>query len=235
MRTLAVPVCFNEEHKIGRVVDRFSVDIPCDLMVMDDGSTDNSAAEVRARGVSVLSHPERRGVGAAIRTAIKHAVKEEYDVIVILAGNDKDRPAEIPILLAPIEKEGAHLVQGSRYLKKGEYGEMPYYRKLATRLHPLLFSAFAGQRFTDTTNGFRAVHLSIFKHPKMNIDQDWLNRYELEPYLLFQTVKLGFRVCEVPVTKIYPPKKQGYTKMKPFTGWWSILRPIFLLGWGIKH
>ena len=63
---------------------------------------------------------------------------------------------------------------------------------------------------------------------------DALPRIELEPYLLFKTIKLKFRFKEAPVTKIYPPRKLGYTKMKPIVGWWSILKPVIYLGCGFK-
>lgn len=64
--------------------------------------------------------------------------------------------------------------------------------------------------------------------------QEWLDEYELEPYLYYKVIRLGYKAGEVPVTKIYPPKKLGYTKMRPVVGWWSILRPLFLLGLGIR-
>lgn len=233
MRVLACPICFNEAKKIGSVVDRFTPGLVDAVMVLDDGSDDGSVEEVRKRGVSVLQHERRKGVGAAIRTAIRHARKEGYDVLVVLAGNDKDRPDEIPLLLREIEA-GFDFVQGSRYLTGGKTGGMPFYRKLATRLHPLLFSMAARRRITDSTNGFRAMRLSLFDDARINIDQPWLDQYELEPYVFFKALRLGYRVKEVPVTKIYPPKELGYTKMKPVTGWWSILRPIFLLGLGLR-
>lgn len=234
MRILAAPICFNEEQKIGRVLDRFSPSLVDKLMVMNDGSNDHSAEEIRKRGVDILSHDQQRGVGAAIRTVIRYARRERFDVLVILAGNDKDRPQEIPKLLQPIREDGCDFVQGSRYLKGGGQGGMPFYRQLATRLHPLLFSLFSRRWITDSTNGFRAMRLSLFDDPRINLDQAWLDRYELEPYIFFKAVRLGYKVAEVPVTKIYPPKELGYTKMKPITGWWSILRPVFLLGLGLK-
>ena len=108
---------------------------------------------------------------------------------------------------------------------------MPFYRRLATGfVHPGLFSLVAGQKITDSTNGFRAIRISCFDDERINLDQDWLDQYELEPYIFYKFIKLGYKVKEVPVTKIYPPKELGYTKMKPITGWWSILRPIVLLG-----
>lgn len=66
------------------------------------------------------------------------------------------------------------------------------------------------------------------------MDQAWLDKYELEPYLMFKAIKLGYKFKEAAVTKIYPAKKLGYTKMKPIIGWWSILRPLVFLGLGIK-
>lgn len=236
LRVLAAPVAFNEEKKIVSVFGRFAGVTGLDrVMLMDDGSTDGTRRAVEAMGYPVLSHPKRLGVGAAIRTLIRYAKNEGFGVLVIAAGNDKDRPAEIPRLLEPILKEGYDFVQGSRYLPGGEFGAMPAYRQISTRwIHPLLFSFFSGKHITDSTNGFRAFRLSLFDDPRINLDQDWLGQYELEPYIFFKAIRLGYKAREVPVTKIYPPKALGYTKMRPFSGWWSILRPIFLLGFGIK-
>ena len=112
---------------------------------------------------------------------------------------------------------------------------MPYYRRIATQwIHPLLFSLIVGRRITDSTNGFRAFRISLLDDPRINLNQEWLSRYELEPYLFYQVVKLGYRVKEVPVTKIYPAHELGYSKMEPITGWWSILRPLIYLGLGLK-
>lgn len=88
---------------------------------------------------------------------------------------------------------------------------------------------------TDTTNGFRAVRMSMLDDARINLNQQWLDHYELEPYLLYKAIMLGYKVIEVPVTKIYPPRSEGYTKMKAITGWWSILRPLVYLGLRIKR
>ncbi|HBA83095.1 MAG TPA: hypothetical protein DCZ95_03280 [Verrucomicrobia bacterium] len=234
LKTLAVPVCYNEGKKIGRVLDRFNPGIVDDVIVVDDASTDESRNEALKRGVTVIQHPQRMGVGAAIRTAISYARDNGFDVLVILAGNDKDRPAEIPLLLRPIEEEKADVVQGSRYLEGGKTSGMPFYRRVATRIHPWLMTRATGVKITDSTNGFRAMRVSLFNDARIKLHQKWLNAYELEPYILFKTIRLGYRFAEVPVTKIYPPKELGYTKMKPIAGWWSILRPVVLLSLGMK-
>ena len=236
LRILAVPVAFNEEKKIGSVLKRFEGVTGVDqILLLDDASTDGTKSVAEQMGIKVLSQPKRSGVGSAIRRAIRYAQSNGFDVLVVLAGNDKDRANEIHRLVEPIARDGFDFVQGSRYLPGGNYGNMPLYRQLSTRfMHPMLFSLVSGRKITDSTNGFRAIRISCFQDPRINIDQPWLDQYELEPYMFFKFIKLGYRVKEAPVTKIYPPKELGYTKMKPFSGWWSILRPLFLLGLGLK-
>ena len=236
LRVVAMPVTFNEERKIGSVLDRFHKADVDQIVVIDDGSTDGTPETITSRGAGILRHDVRQGVGAAIRTGLTWAREQKYDVAVIVAGNDKDRPQEIPRLLEPIINDGCHVVQGSRYLPGGSYGNMPAYRRVATQLvHPMLLSVLTRQRMTDTTNGFRAIRLDLLDDPRINLNQEWLDHYELEPYILYKAITLGYRVREVPVTKIYPDASLGYTKMKPFVGWWEMLSPLFLLATGIRR
>jgi len=240
-KILVCPVAYNEHVKLQNAIERFFfffLSAQADYLIVDDGSTDGTTAMIQSysgQGVATIRHPVRQGVGMAIRTAIEHALRQGYEVLVIMAGNDKDEPQEIPQLVAPILNDGFDFVQGSRYLSGQRIGgDMPLYRKFATRLHPFLFSMFSGRRVTDSTNGFRAIRLSLFKDQRIQYQQDWLRAYELEPYLMFKAIILGYRYIEVPVTKIYPAKKLGYTKMKPLVGWWSILKPVFYLGLRIR-
>jgi len=206
-----------------------------DLLIMDDGTTDGSLERITPNEhIFIVRHSQNRGAGHSVRNCFSWAKERGYEAVFLVAGNDKDRPEDIGKLVQGMA-DGFDLVQGSRYLPGGGFGNMPLYRTIATRIvHPLLFSLLVGRRITDSTNGFRAVRLSLLDDQRIDLNQDWLDQYELEPYFFYKVIKLGYRVKEVPVTKIYPLHAMGYTKMKPVTGWWSILRPLVYLGLGIK-
>ena len=232
---IAIVPVFNEEAKIGKVVSRMPREIVDEVLVIDDGSTDDSAEVARASAAQVISMGATLGVGAALRMGYDYAVRLNYDVTVTVAGNNKDAPEEIPLLLDPIAEDRADFVQGSRFLKpNASFGAMPAYRQIATRLHPLLFSLVARRWVSESTNGFRAVRTRILADPRLDLSQTWLRQYELEPYLYLRSIQLGYRTVEVPVTKIYPPKHMGQTKMKPIASWWSILRPLVYVGFGLR-
>lgn len=234
MKVLVAIFAFNEGKKLHQVLARFPSERHYDVLVMDDGSTDKSTGDLSLPDVIVLSHPHQMGVGAGMKTVFRFAIANDYDIVIPMAGNNKDDPDEIPRLLEKID-EGFDFVQGSRYLPGGKYKKMPLYRQLATRyVHPMLFSMISGQKITDSTNGFRAMKVTMLKQLQEGWEQDWLEQYELEPYIFYQAIKQKFKVTEAPVSKIYPPKSMGYTKMKPLIGWWSILRPLVFLGLKIK-
>src|SRR3954453_22309913 len=110
-----VPV-FNEEAKIGKVLARMPREIADEVLVVDDGSTDDSLEVARSSGAKVISMDATLGVGAALQIGYDYAVSRQYDVTITVAGNNKDAPEEIPSLLDPIAEGLADFVQGSRFL-----------------------------------------------------------------------------------------------------------------------
>jgi dolichol-phosphate mannosyltransferase len=233
---MLIAPAWNEEAKIGKVVRRTPRGIVDALLVVDDGSTDDTAAAARREGAEIISLGRVCGVGAAIRRGFAEAGRRGIDIVVVIAGNNKDAPEEITRLLDPICDDGADFVIGSRFLAGGQYGgDMPRYRKAATRLHPLLIGLFCGKRVTESSNGYRAMRMAVLDDPRIDLDQAWLDGYQLEVYLLMKLLKLGYRTAEVPVSKIYPPKALGNTKMRPFLDWWHMLAPVLVIGLGLDR
>jgi dolichol-phosphate mannosyltransferase len=235
-RILLIAPAYNEEEKIGEVVRRTPRDIVDTVLVVDDGSTDSTPEVAARQGAEVIHLGALLGVGAAIRRGFQHAQDGTYDIVVVIAGNNKDSPEEISRLLDPICDSGFDFVMGSRYLAGGAFGgEMPFYRKFATRLHPILVGLLSGRKITESTNGYRAMRVSVLSDPRINLHQAWLDQYELEVYLLMKLLRLGYKCTEVPVSKIYPPRRIGNTKMRPVFDWWKMIKPIFLLGFSLRR
>lgn len=235
-RAIAIIVTYNESSRIAGVLERFPEGVVDEVVVVNDGSTDDTPRVIERYGVARIDHPRKRGVGAAIKSGVRYAIDNGYDVAVVLAGNGKDDPREIPRLLDPVIRGGYDYVQGSRYLHGGKAENLPLFRRLMVPLHAFLFRALTGFPGTDALNGFRSFRLGIFKDSGINIWQDWLDRYEYETYVHYLVIKRGYRVKEVPVSKIYPPPKKGqkYTHIRPVIDWWICLRPLILLPLGLK-
>ncbi len=122
LRVIAMAPVLDEALKIGSVVARTPRPLVDELLVIDDGSRDDSAEVARAGGACVLPLGRTVGVGAALRAGFRHAVDAGFDVVVVMAGNNKDSPEEIPLLLDPIADGRADFVQGSRFLKVNQGG-----------------------------------------------------------------------------------------------------------------
>ena len=229
----AVVPAYNESGKIGDVVRKVPRHHAGAVFVVDDASSDGTSDEARAAGAErVIRHERNRGVGAAIRTGLYAARAEGFRVATILSGDDQHEPDELPRVLAPLAADEADLVQGSRWLPGGATPGIPPDRRWLTRLYPWLFRLASGYPSTDGTNGFRAFRLSLLEDPRIRLDQEWLDRYELEPYLLYQAVRCGYRIREVPVTVRYHAR--GTSKMRLLSDGWRILRPLVYLRLGLR-
>jgi dolichol-phosphate mannosyltransferase len=216
--------CWNEEGKVGlgvKAVPRDLVDCVC---VVNNGSTDNTATEAEDAGALVISHSVNLGAGGGIRSGL----------LAVLAGDNQDDPNDLYRAVDKIIDEKLDYVQGSRWLADGKRENMTLSRTILTWLYSLLFRVLFRKRITDATNGFRVFRREVLDNPKLNLWQDWLLQYEMEPYLLIQTCRSGYKVGEAPVTKRYHNDMKENTKMVPFKSWWSILRPLFLISLRLK-
>lgn len=236
-RVLCILPAYNEAGKIGRVVEKVKATGQVDeIVVADDCSSDNTNREATEAGAAVIRHKQNMGVGAGIRSGLDYGRQNSFDIAVIMSGDDQHEAKELPDVLEPLRSGQADFVQGSRRLKGGKTVNGPLFREVTTRLYSLAFTTITFKRITDGTNGFRAFFLSILDDPAINLHQDWLNTYELEPYLLFKVVRSKrYRVVEVPITIYYRGQTRDFSKMKPFRDWWRLARPLLYLRLGLRR
>jgi dolichol-phosphate mannosyltransferase len=225
----------NEAGKIARVLDKLPRDGRFEAIVVDDGSTDGTGDEARAHGAAiVIRHEVRGGVGAAIRDGWKEGLRRHRPYLALLSGDDQHEPAELIPALDALLAAHADYAQGSRWRPGGRVEGPTGGRGFGTRLYSLIFSILAFRRVTDATNGFRIFRSSILSDEKIDLDQEWLTSYDLEPYLLYKTIRRGYKMIEVPCTVRYHAR-EGHTKMRGLRDWWRLFRPAVLLRTGVKR
>ncbi|WP_241481257.1 glycosyltransferase family 2 protein [Methanoculleus sediminis] len=150
MRTLAAIPCFDEEVAIGSVVLRARQHVD-EVLVIDDGCTDNTVKIARDAGATVISHGVRRGKGQGIKSALRYAVDHDYDCLVFMDGDGQHDPGEIPLLVEQIRADAADLVIGFR-----TFDQMPFYRRFGRAVLDIVSST--GSSITDSQCGFRALN-----------------------------------------------------------------------------
>jgi dolichol-phosphate mannosyltransferase len=239
-QVIAIIPVYEENENLLKVLRKFRRRFVNEICVVADQIDEQNTMSLMQTSkcvvpIKLIKNAARKGVGHAIKQGLKYAIDQHYDIAVILAGNNKDEPSEIPRLIEPIINENYDYIQGSRFLIGGSRINNPHIRGAFSRLYPYIWTLSTNVRCTDVTNGFRALKLKILADPQIDMWQGWLDGYEFEYYLLYKALTLGYRTKEVPVSKIYPYRhKGGYSKISPFRDWWKIVSPLIYLRLGMR-
>ena len=198
-----------------------------DIIICDGGSTDGSTDDALLRSLGVNALLVKRGKskqGAQLRMGFYFAKKRGYKGIITIDGNNKDSIEDVPRFIEKLI-EGFDLVQGSRFVKGGKAINTPIVRMLSVKLiHAPVISLAAHQRFTDTTNAFRAYSARYLFDERVSVFRDVFQTYELLAYLSVRATQIGYKACEIPVTRAYPKKGKTPTKISFFKGNWNLMK-----------
>ncbi|MGZ3641880.1 MAG: hypothetical protein ACXVAI_06425, partial [Candidatus Limnocylindrales bacterium] len=154
--------------------------------------------------------------------------------LALVSGDDQHEPEELAGALDRLIGGKADYVQGSRWMRGGHVVGDTGGRGFGTRVYSVAFSILALHRVTDATNGFRVFRSELLRDPSIDLDQAWLDSYDLEPYVLYQAIRGDYRVIEFPCTVRYH-SSETYTKMRGLKDWWRLFRPALLLRLGAKR
>jgi glycosyltransferase involved in cell wall biosynthesis len=155
---------FDEEGNIGRVVRGICENVgdKGDVLVVDDGSSDDTAGEARAAGATVLSLPFNLGYGAALKAGYQYALRRDYDAVLQMDADGQHDPSSISALLGPLFEGRAKVIIGSRYLGQATY-DVPLARRAGQRLFAGILTLLTGERVTDPTSGFQALDRDVLR------------------------------------------------------------------------
>lgn len=229
---LCIPI-INEGERIHKQLQRAQqngIDKLVDIIICDGDSSDGSTEinQLKALGVNTLLTKKDTGKqGAQLRMGFWFALERGYQGIITIDGNNKDSIESVPLFIEKLE-QGYDFIQGSRYVKGGKAINTPLIRSFAvTCIHSPMISLTARNRFTDSTNAFRAYSKKYLTHPKVQLFRDIFVTYELLAFLSVRASQLGLKVAEVPVERRYPAKGKVPTKISFFKGNMNLMKILF--------
>ena len=202
--TVALIPAYLEGERVGEVVRRVRAQMDS-VLVVDDGSTDNTAEQAREAGAEVIVHAKNAGKGAAIKTGFQALLERGVEYVLILDGDGQHLPEEIGGFLAAAAQGSCGMLVGNRMHNTDG---MPLVRWMTNRFMSWMISRLCKQPIPDTQCGFRMIHRDVI--PSLFCES---NAYDYETEMLLIASKNGHRICSVPVTTIYGDEQ---SKIHPF-------------------
>lgn len=193
-RLLILVPAYNEEGAIGRVVTGISRVVPqADILVVDDGSGDETRLRAEGAGALVVRHPFNLGIGGTVQTGLKFARQHGYDYVIRLDGDGQHDDAQIPEFLAALEEGRADVVVGSRFLGTQQVMSIPVARRIGITLFARTVSLLTGETATDTTSGYFGLNRKAVDTLATFMPQDYP---EVEGRVILHKAKL--KTIEIP-------------------------------------
>lgn len=193
-KVLIIVPAYNEEEAIKKTVENIKKhNEDCDVIVINDGSIDNTLKEAQKTNAIVIDLPSNLGIGGAVQTGYRYALKNGYDIAIQVDGDGQHNPIYISEMVKLISEENYDMVIGSRFINKTGY-KQTFFRMLGINILSLIIKLLTGKKIYDTTSGFRAVNKKIIKYFANNYPYDYP-----EPDTNMQMILKGMNIKEIPV------------------------------------
>jgi glycosyltransferase involved in cell wall biosynthesis len=210
---LALIPAFEEGPRIGAVVEAARRHLP--VVVVDDGSSDDTASVAESAGATVLRQVPNAGKGAALRRGFRHALEAGCDAVVTLDADGQHDPDEIPAFLAAFEASRPELIIGQRDLT-----EMPPVRRLSNTIGGWTLAAALGRPVPDNQSGYRLIGRTLMGHL---LDSDE-SGFEFEVEMIARCIALGLPIASVPIRTIYAGEPSHIRPWRHFTEFLRVTR-----------
>ena len=213
--TAAVIPAYNEAKHLADVVRRARQQLD-HVLVVDDGSNDETAAQARGAGAELIVHPENRGKGESIKAGLRHWLERGFAWVVILDADGQHRPEEIERMFNCVESDGAALLIGNRM---NDVSSMPMVRRFVNGYMSRKISRVCGQQIPDTQCGFRMLHRELI--PAV---LGGTNRFDYETEMLILASRKGFRIASVPITTVYSDEVSSIHPVRDTIRFFKLMR-----------
>ena len=204
---------YQEGPRIAAVVAATRPFLP--VVVVDDGSTDDTAAQAEAAGATVLVQQPNAGKGAALRAGFRHALENGATAVVTLDADGQHDPAEIPLFLNAFEATGADLIIGRR-----DFATMPLVRRLSNTLGGWVFSMAVGRTVPDNQSGYRLIGRRLMTALLDSTESG----FEFEVEMIARCIALGLPIADVPIRTIYAGEPSHIRPWRHFTEFLRVTR-----------
>ena len=194
---------FNEAETIPHLIKHL-LPLVNEVVVVDDGSTDNTAEEAKAKGAQVLRHPKRMGKGAALRTGFQYALNEGFHAVITMDADGQHDWREIPRFIQASREGEAGIIIGNRM---GDVHNMPVVRLWTNRVTSWLISCLSHQRIEDSQSGYRLIMTKVLRDVKLVT-----SNFDTESEILVKASRQGYRMQSIPIRTIYLDES---SKIKP--------------------
>ncbi|MDD5436535.1 MAG: glycosyltransferase family 2 protein [Candidatus Omnitrophica bacterium] len=189
---------YNEARAIGGIVREVRA-LGMRAYVIDDGSSDNTGKIAGSEGAVVITNEKNMGKGAALREGFKNVLKEGYDAVVVMDGDNQHEVKSIPDFVKAMETTNADIVIGNRM---SDTGNMPYVRRKTNRIMSYFISRRCGQYIPDTQCGFRLIKRRVLEEVRLDS-----SNFEIESELIIKASHKGFKIGAVPIRAVYQDEK----------------------------